>query len=224
MRGKLLDFFKAKSELFKHADRRFGKKWQAVYQKEFLRKKDFEDKKTNFYNEIYNQILDYDQKYSFNNIILASPAFWKEYLLKEIRDETLRKKIVLASCSSVDDSSIDEVLKRPELKTVLEKDKAAKELRLIEELLGQLSKDMAVYGLRDVTERLNSGNIATLILSENLILRMKHEGKYGLVEEIMHIAESKNADIQIISSDDAMKKLDGITGIAGLLRWKENYS
>ena len=31
---KTVRFFKAKSELFKHADRRFGK-WHAVYQKSF---------------------------------------------------------------------------------------------------------------------------------------------------------------------------------------------
>jgi len=40
----------------------------------------------------------------------------------------------------------------------------------------------------------------------------------------MTSAESLNAEIRIISSEEAMKKLDGLTGIAVLLRYKENYS
>jgi len=186
-------------------------------------KKDMEEKKTNFYQEIYKQLLDYDQKYLFDNIIVASPAFWKEYLLKEIKDDSLRKKIVLATCSSIDDGTITEILKRPELKTVLDKDKATRELKLIEELLGQISKDNATYGLREVNEKIASGNVSTLIVSESLILRMRHEKKYDILEEIMTAAEALNAEVKIISSEEAMKKLDGLTGIAALLRYKENY-
>lgn len=186
-------------------------------------KKDMEEKKTNFYQEIYKQLLDYDQKYLFDNIIVASPAFWKEYLLKEIKDDSLRKKIVLATCSSIDDGTITEILKRPELKTVLDKDKATRELKLIEELLGQISKDNATYGLREVNEKIASGNVSTLIVSESLILRMRHEKKYDMLEETMTAAEALNAEVKIISGEEAMKKLDGLTGIAALLRYKENY-
>jgi len=187
-------------------------------------KKDMEEKKSNFYQEIYKQILDYNQKYVFDNIVIASPAFWKEYLLKEIKDDALRKKIVLAACSSIDDGTLSEILKRPELKTVLDKDRATRELKLVEELLGQISKDNATYGLREVNEKIASGNVSTLIIAEDLILRMRREKKYALLEETMNNAESLNAEIRIISSEEAMKKLDGLTGIAALLRYKENYS
>jgi protein pelota len=188
------------------------------------KKDDMGEKKTNFYQEIYKQLLDYDQKYTFDNIILASPAFWKEYLLKEIKDDTLRKKIVLATCSSIDDGTINEILKRPELKTVLDKDKSTRELKLIEELLGYISKDNAVYGLREVNEKITSGNVATMLVSENLILRMRQENRYDILEEMMTAVEALSADIKIISGEEAMRKLDGLTGIAALLRYKENYS
>jgi len=187
-------------------------------------KKGVEEKKTNFYQEIYKQLLDYDQKYLFDNIIVASPAFWKDYLLKEVKDDSLRKKIVLAACSSIDDGTITEIMKRPELKTVLDKDRATKELRLVEELLGAISKDNAVYSIKDVSQRIGSGNVLVLLISENLILKMRREGKGSEVEEIMENAESMNAEVRMISSDEAMKKLDGISGIAAMLRWKENYS
>jgi len=187
-------------------------------------KKDMEEKKTNFYQEIYQQLKDYDKKYLFDNIVLASPAFWKEYVIKEMKDDPVTKKIVLATCSSIDDGTINEILKRPELKTVLDKDRATKELKIVEELLGQISKDNAVYGLREVDEKIKSGNVSILLISENLILRMKKEGSYEVVESVMSGVEALNSEVKIISSEDAMKKLDGLTGIAALQRWRENYS
>jgi hypothetical protein len=41
-RQKLLEMFKMDKKLFNIAERTFGKKWHAVYQKVFLTKKDFE--------------------------------------------------------------------------------------------------------------------------------------------------------------------------------------
>ncbi len=39
----------------------------------------------------------------------------------------------------------------------------------------------------------------------------------------MSDAEALSADVRIISSEDAAKRLDGLSGIGALLRWKENY-
>lgn len=186
-------------------------------------KKGLDERKAGFYKEIISKIKDYDSKYSFNSIILASPAFWKEYLLKELDDDTLRKKITLATCSSIDGGTINEILKRPELATVLEKDKSSRESSLIEELLGAISKENAAYGINDVRSKIDSGNISVLLISENLIKKMRSEKTYSQIDMIMEQAESLNAEIRIISSEDASKKLDGLSGIACLLRWKENY-
>lgn len=186
-------------------------------------KKGLDEKKNSFYKEIISKMQDYDAKYSFNSIILASPAFWKEYLLKDLDDDVLRKKITLATCSSIDGSTINEILKRPELTAVLEKDKSSRESVLIEELLGAISKENAAYGINDVRSKIDSGNISVLLISENLIRKARSEKTYAQIDMMMEQAESLNAEIRIISSEDASKKLDGLSGIACLLRWKENY-
>jgi protein pelota len=186
-------------------------------------KKDLEEKKSNFYSEIYKQIKAYDEREGFSSIVLASPAFWKEYLLKEFDDDALRKKITLAACSSIDEGTINEILKRPELKTVLEKDRSSKESRLIEELLDDIRKDNAAYGIKQVKEKIVAGNVSALLVSENLVRKMKSEKIFDQIDLLMNDAESLGADIRIISSDDAAKKLDGLSGIAAILRWKENY-
>ncbi|MEM4637722.1 MAG: mRNA surveillance protein pelota [Candidatus Woesearchaeota archaeon] len=186
-------------------------------------KKGFEEKKSDFYNKIISSIKEYDQKFSFNSIILASPAFWKEYLLNELNDEELRKKITLATCSSIDSSTINEILKRPELKTVLEKDKSFNETIIVDELLKSISKGIASYGFKEVQSKISAGNVSVLLISENLIRKMRSEKKSSEIDYIMQQAENINADVRIISSADALKKLDGLSGIACVLRWKEEY-
>ncbi|GIU69340.1 MAG: mRNA surveillance protein Pelota [Candidatus Woesearchaeota archaeon] len=186
-------------------------------------KKGFEDKKNTFYNEIIEKIKDYNSKYEINNIILASPAFWKEYLIKEIDDDSLRKKITLATCSGIDGSTINEILRRPELSTILDKDKTSRENSLIEELLQGIRTENAAYGIEEVINKIDSGNISVLLLSENFIRKMREDKQYSKIDFLISNAESVNAEVKIIGSEDAMKKLDGLSGIACLLRWKENY-
>ncbi|MGV8151050.1 MAG: mRNA surveillance protein pelota [Candidatus Woesearchaeota archaeon] len=186
-------------------------------------KKGVDEKKPSFYKEIIQKMSDYDIKYSFDNIVLASPAFWKEYLLKELNNDTLRKKITLATCSSIDEGTINEILARPELKTVLEKDRSAKENALIEELLGEIRKDNAAYGLKDVESKISAGNISVFLITENFIKKSRANNTYPQIELLMERSESLNAEIRILNSEDASKKLDGLSGIACLFRWKENY-
>jgi protein pelota len=185
-------------------------------------KKDQEEKKGNFYSEIYKQMKSYDERYGFTTIIIASPAFWKEYLMKEI-DDIMKKKIVLATCSSIDGSTMGEILKRPELKTVLEKDRSVRELKLIEELLEAIRKDNGAYGVDQVSEKLDAGNVSILMISENAIRKYREEKRYKILEELMDAADALNAEIRLISSEEGTKRLDGLGGVAALLRWKENY-
>lgn len=186
-------------------------------------KKGSDEKKGNFYKEIVDSIKEFDLRYAFSNIVLASPAFWKEYVMKEITDDSLKKRITLATCSSIDESVINEILKRPELKTVLEKDRSAKESLLIEELLAGIQKDNASYGLIQVAQKISSGNVSVLMISESLIKKSRQEKTFFEIDELMKNAESINAEVRIINSEDAMKKLDGLSGIACIYRWKENY-
>lgn len=187
------------------------------------KKDDSGEKKSNFYSEIVNQINIYDARHHFTNIILASPAFWKEYVLKEIKDDGLRKRITLATCSSVDESAIQEILKRSELHTVLQKDKSSREEILVGKLLEAIQKDMAAYSYVEVARKLEAGNVAEFLISENLIRNSRTDGSYTELEKLLHQAEGLDANLAIISSPEAVKKLDGLSGIAIIQRWKETY-
>jgi len=189
------------------------------------KKADIKQKETNFYKEILKQLIGYDERYNLSKIIIASPAFWKEELMKEIEDENLKNRIILAICSSVGENAINEVIKRPETENALKQDRIAKEYKYMEELFAEISKaNLASYGLKETKNAAIAGAVKTLLITDSFIQKKRMEDKYENIENIMKIVDSTKGDILIISSEhEAGKKLDGLGGIAAILRYKLNY-
>ncbi|MFH2028264.1 MAG: mRNA surveillance protein pelota [Nanoarchaeota archaeon] len=177
-----------------------------------------------FYQEIINITTDYVKKYKIQNIILASPSFWKEDLMNELKDQDIKSKITLATCSSVDKTAINEVLKRDEVKNVLYQDRIAKEMRLVDELLFEIKKgNLSVYGLKDTGQAVVAGAVKTLLVTDALIQKSREQESYEKIDSLMKTADSTKSDVHIISSEhDGGKKLDGLGGIAALLRYRLN--
>jgi len=175
--------------------------------------------------EILKQLEEYDKRFDLSKIIIASPAFWKEELMKEIEDDNLKSKIILATCSSVGENAINEVLKRPETENALKQDRISKELKFVEELFLEISKNnMASYGLKETKNVVDAGAVKILLITDNFIQRKRMEDKYDGIEQIMRTVDNTKGDILIVGSDnEAGKKLDGLGGIAAILRYKLNY-
>jgi len=178
-----------------------------------------------FYSEIINQLENYSKKYSITTIILASPAFWKEDLMKELHDEELKKKVIQASCSAVGKTAINEILKRDEIKRVLHDDRTTREINLVEELLAEIKKNgQAVYGIIETENAAHAGAVRDLLVTDSLIQKSRQENIYGRIEHIMKASESSKGSITIISSEhDGGKELNGLGGIAAILRYKLSY-
>ncbi len=180
----------------------------------------------NFYLDIIKQMQDYVKRYDIEKIILASPAFWKEELLKNLKDDDLKKKLVMATCSSVDQTAINEVLKRDEVKEVLKQDRAAKELKIVEKLLAEISKDgEATYGMKETGDAVIVGAVRVLLVTDGCIQNSRESGNYPRLENLMRTVERTGGEISIISSEnEAGKRLNGLGGIAAILRYKLKYS
>ena len=191
-----------------------------------VQKKAVDEKvKGRFYEDIIFKLKEYDKRHNLDIIILASPAFWKEDLLKHLKDEPLRKKITLATCSSVGKNAIDEVLKRDETKEALKQDRITKEMNLIENLLVEISKNnLGAYGMKEVTEAVNAGAVKTLLVTDGLIHKLRDQEKYDSLDKVMRTAEYVKAEVVIVSSEhDGGKRLDGLGGIGAILRYKMSY-
>ncbi len=184
------------------------------------------ESKKEFYGEVINAIKEYDERNKYDSIILASPAFWKEELAVRITDEKLKHKTVLATCSSVDETAFNEVIKRPEVMSVLKQDRVAKEIALAEKVLEEISKQGKVtYGFRDVKNAVAQGVVETVLVTEDFIRTAKEHKKYDEVDAVLRSAENMKATINLISSShDGGKKIDGLGGIAALLRYKLEWN
>ncbi len=190
-----------------------------------VQKKAMDQQEKNFYQEIIKVVKEYDNRENYQNIIFASPSFFREYLVKEIKNDAMKKKVVSATCSGVSESAISEVLKRDELKTILSSQRAAKELSLVESLLLHISRnELGVYGLKEVKNAAEAGAIEELLVTDKLIQKTREEKTFYKIEAIMKLVESSRGNVHLLSSEnDGGRKLDGLGGIAGILRYKLQY-
>lgn len=190
-----------------------------------VQKKQMEEKKESiFYKQIIKQIQDYHKKYDLKHIILASPAFWKEYLLKEMPEE-LKKITTQATCSDTGKKGIEEVLKRPEVISVLKQEQTIKEVSLVEELLKEIAKNkIAVYGIKETKKAAEYGAIKILLVTDDLIHKLRQEDNFEELDKIMKLVDSTKGEVHIISIEhEPGKKLKGIGGIGAILRYQIEY-
>jgi protein pelota len=177
-----------------------------------------------FYTELAKSIAEYDRRYLLNHIILASPSFWKEELLDRIKEKALKEKVILATCSSVTTSGINEVLRRPEVRSALHEERLAEEIALVEELLTQIAKNaLAAYGTKEVGGTVDAGAVKTLLITDRYLKEKREQGQFLELESMMRSVEQCKGKVQIISTEhEGGKKLQGLGGIAALLRYKVN--
>jgi protein pelota len=177
-----------------------------------------EAKQHTFYRDIVTQLAEIAARTGAQQVIAASPSFWKEYLEKELTQE-LRRITTFTSVSTVDTSAINEILTRPELQTALKEQRGVRELHLLGEILEALAKDKLVYGTTDVEQALQEGNASTVVVSEHALGKAREEGTFERLEGLMQTASSIKANLRIVSTDDVATKIDGLGGIVAVKRW-----
>ncbi len=178
--------------------------------------------KKDFYAEILKLLEGYASRYKPENIIIASPAFYKEDLFKRLSNPLMKEKTVLATCSDVEETSLDEVIKRPELAPLLKSSRMRKEKVVVEELLTEINKNnLAVYGWKETQEAVQAGAVNKLLLTDEFIKKKRSAGDYTEVDELMKTVDSAKGEVHIISAEqESGKKLNGLGGIAAILRYK----
>ena len=162
-----------------------------------------EKKSGNFFEQIISLLKEYAERYKESRIVIASPAFWKEELFAML-DETLKARTTLSTCSAADPTAIEEVLKRPELKSALKDARLNEEIEIVNKLLEEISKNnLAVYGLKETEYCSGIGAIDTLIITEGLLTKSRSVGKYGFIQRIMKTVESMKGTVKIVSSENS---------------------
>jgi protein pelota len=183
------------------------------------KKTDVKTEVNDLFPMIKKLIEDFDKQHDLSNIIIASPGFWREYVQKLLKNN---KKVVYATCSSVGINGINEVLRRPEVQTVLKQERFASETKKVEELLEQISKEgKSEYGLKNVIKVTELGAVEQLLVTDGIIHKMRQDDNFNKLERLMRKVEAMNGQIHIISSEHvAGNQLDGLGGVGAILRYK----
>ncbi len=176
-----------------------------------------------FQQEIIKALDVYSGRYDPESIIIASPAFYKEDLFKKI-SAGWKEKVVLSTCSEISENSIGEVLKKPELGNTLKSSKARTEQLIVEDLLREINtKGKAAYGWDEVKKLVDAGAVQDLLVTHAFIHNHKEEGSYQNVDSVMKKVDHLQGKIHLLSSEfDSGKKIDGLGGIAAILRYSVN--
>ena len=178
--------------------------------------------KGSFYADVETILTDYNIRHKPQHIVVASPAFFKEDFLKVMKSKDLKKKIALATCSSVTSNAIHEVLRRPEVSQVLRDDLISQETKYVTELMSEISKgELAAYGVKAIKTAADIGAIKTLLVTDKKIGMAREENKYAQLDYIMRTVDSNKGEVHLISSThEGGKMLDGLGGVGAILRFR----
>ncbi len=182
------------------------------------KKADVSHMSSDFFSEIAESLTEYVTRYKVKSILLASPAFWKEYLVEKL--SSLPVKIVTSAVNAGGEQGVIEVLKRQEAREALSDVHVADELILVERILSALSKDEPVaYTLKDCEFAAEAGAIDTLLVTETYIGQQRQEGSTERIEKLMQDVDKANGDVHLIGNHEGGRKLDGLGSVAALLRY-----
>ena len=184
-----------------------------------------EETKKERLQDLSKELLQLNKTYNPESVIIASPLFWKEELLKEIKQRSpeLIKKIKLEEVKSSGKRAFQELISAGSLEKLLKESRLQKEIKLVEKLLAEIAKDsgLAVYGLTLVKKAASLGAIETLLITDKTINEFREKEQYTLLEDLIEKTERNKGHVFIIpKQNESGKKLQGLTGIAALLRFK----
>jgi protein pelota len=214
--GKILVVVHDREEAFFALLKKYGYEVLGSIKGHAEKKADVKQEKDDFFLTLKNAILEYDKRYNFSSIIIASPSFWKTYMQKLIKE-----KCVFATCSSVSINGINEVIRRPEVQEVLKRERFAEEMTKVETLFEEISKSgKAEYGLKQVKKAVENGSASELLITDSFIKKKRQEETFEEVENLMRSVENMGGNVLIISCEhEGGQKLDGLGGIGAILRY-----
>ncbi len=185
-----------------------------VYSHTSKRDPNHESNKRKYLVEVIKGMLNMKDQ-GVERIVLAGPGFTKDEVKHLIEEKypDLDEIVWVDTCSYVEVSGIEELLKKDVVERILGEHQQIEESKWMDKIGEHLAKDdgLIVYGLKEVERAIEYGMVSDLFVSISLI----HDDK---IRDLIQQAESHNVKIHIFSDDSpAGERLKGLTGIVGLL-------
>jgi protein pelota len=176
-----------------------------------------------FFSEVLQIMLDTDQQYEPQVIILAGPGFTPENFYEFIkqRDSALADKTRRVHVSTGGRVGLKEVLSKKLPEQIAKDQRVAYETRLLEEVFKRIGQDTGTvtYGLQSVKRALSLGAIETLLISDDQ-LRIDDISKRMAIDEVVEENSKLRGTTVIMSiNHESGEQLSKLGGIAALLRF-----
>jgi len=176
-----------------------------------------------FFNEVLQIMLDTDQQYEPQVIILAGPGFTPENFYEFIkqRNTVLADKTRRVHVSTGGRVGLKEVLSKKLPEQIAKDQRVAYETRLLEEVFKRLGQDTGTvtYGLESVRRALSLGAIETLLISDDQ-LRIDDISKRMSIDDLVEENSKLRGTTVIMSvNHESGEQLSKLGGIAALLRF-----
>ncbi|KUG15301.1 putative cell division protein [hydrocarbon metagenome] len=150
-------------------------------------------------------------------LVIAGPGFVKDDFVRVLRsvNPELAGRVLVVETRRVGSGAVQEVIGLGVLERIHEDIQLGNEVRMIDELLRRIAQGLpAAYGREEVERAISFGACERLLVADTLI-------RDDMVVRMMERAEQMNAAIVVFSSAfDPGKQLEGLGGIAALLRYK----
>lgn len=170
-----------------------------------------------FFQEVAAAVQEASERHAAAHVVLASPSFWREEVAKLL--PALKGRMTLAGCTSATESALQELSRRPELRTALREQRLYQETQLMERLKEAIAKrEPAAYGRKEVELAVRAGAVSMLLVSSAAMTRAREEG--WDLDGLMRYAERCKGEVHILdSAQGAGAELDALGGIGALLRY-----
>ena len=169
-------------------------------------------------NKYYSEIIEFLVSRKEERILVAGPGFAKEELHKLISSNPglSGKEVYLSSASNVEQTGINELVRRGDIRKLVGSLKMAEEREFLDIFLKNLGKDngLSAYGEKSVARALDYGAVETLAVSEDLVYS-------PTVEELLSKAENLRAKVIFFEREsENYETLKNFGGIAANLRFR----
>jgi protein pelota len=183
--------------------------------KQYDTTKSSKDEKRHFFGEILSQLKQLKKEGS--PLVVIGPGFTKNELITfaEDKEPDLIQNCTVYNTGQAGMTGVQEVLKSTVIKNVIQDLRVIQETEQVERLFNEISKNgLFVYGPNEVEDALKRGAVETLLLTD-IVVRTKQ------ADVILELAKRTSCKPMIISTvHEAGKKLDGLGGFGGILRYK----
>jgi protein pelota len=177
----------------------------------------FESKDTEheYFGEIISVVKTNKTKDSI--LVIVGPGFTKEHLVKYGRENEpqIFEKSIVHGTGEPGMNGIQEAIKTGIIEQITKENRVVFETSLVEKLFEEIKKNgLATYGKDEVKTAILNGAVVRLLITDIMVRKDKGE-------ELLRLAKQNNSDFTIINTmHEAGKKIEGIGGIAALLRFK----